>query len=88
MTTKLRDLVVLKYCSPGSCYFEAVAPRKVEGLQIDLKNETFDYGGDKGVRFGTRLHHSGVLGVYKRNNLRHLNSIVREVTEEVRDMHD
>lgn len=81
-----RDLIVLRHCSSNPCYLEVVLPRQIEGLDIDLETGTFNYQENKGIRIGQEANLRGVLGVYNRRNLKHLNSMVHQATEAVRDM--
>ncbi len=103
MEVKFRkeDLVVLKYAS-NSCYTQVItaeeAEQQTENLIIDTVNGTWTFDGEtfsigeRGIRWhGSRKKRYGIIGVYDRTNIRHLDLMVidgKEATEADRSLVD
>jgi len=95
------DLVVLKYAS-NSCYTQVItaeeAEQQTENLIIDTVNGTWTFDretfsiGERGIRWhGSRKKRYGIIGVYDRTNIRHLDLMVidgKEATEADRSLVD
>lgn len=77
---ELTELVVLRYAS-NPCYVEVVSPEFVKGLDLDLVNGVYSFGGHKNIPIGSSINSHPVLGVYNRNINDHLDSMVYEATE-------
>ena len=95
-TSFMKDLVILMYTS-NTCYtiVSSTIPNIPEGLQIDLDTCTWTFdgkryqiGGMRRCEYGCRW---GVIGVYDRQNIQHLDAMVhhsKEATEGRLSFHD
>ena len=88
----LKNLVVLMYSDSGCCH--KLTDKAIPGLTIDLENEQWSYrrpAGEFPTGATTRkigeYNHSmkfcsrGVIGVYDKNNIQHLNAMLRHWQE-------
>ncbi|MFH1332333.1 MAG: hypothetical protein ABIH63_03555 [archaeon] len=80
----LTDLVVLQFSS-NPCYVEVVSPKKVKGLTVS--KTSYSFGNYKNIPIGKAIHTDSVIGVYNRNKISHLDSMVRTATETVHVYH-
>ena len=90
---KKGNLVVLMY-PPNTCYTRVVKFRgdKIDGLEVDIENEVWSYtiDGSEGIFIGRSRNlcgkgRHGVIGVYDRMNIEHLNTLVFDGREATRD---
>jgi len=86
----MKDLVILMYAS-NTCYttVQKTEPRLPEGLEIDLDtcswkfdNRRYTIGEMRHCECGCRW---GVIGVYNRQDIAHLNAMVYHGNEAVRE---
>ena len=85
---KKSDLVVLMY-SGNVCYVEASRPNKVAGLEVNLKDQVWDYQQWNNVPIGKSRHISrnylgGVIGVYDSRDIKHLDSMVSDANNAIK----
>jgi hypothetical protein len=97
---KLENLVVLQY-SPNACYTNVVDASSrectpYEELTLDLENGKWTYHLSHRVKRTKEIGQSGyvpsgerggVIGVYDRTNIKHLNSMVFASNDAVRERH-
>lgn len=91
-----RNLVFLMY-SPNVCYAKVVG-KQPEEIEVDLQMGTWSYkekqlnhGGWQEFKIGSQVRHcshgsrGGMIGVYDRTNVQHLDSMVHAAAEATRD---
>ena len=90
------DLVVLMYASPNNCYVHAVSvPTALASeptLRLDLEKRVWSFMAWNNVPFGKSRspylngheHAHGIVGVYNRTDIRHLNTMVQDAIEAIR----
>ena len=91
---KIEDLVVLRYAQ-NECYTSVVAAADVEDdkFNIDLEKQVWSYREweNRKIGQGRPTHdvtdHYGIIGVYDRTNTNHLDSMVHDASESVRERH-
>ncbi|MCD4760135.1 hypothetical protein K8R33_04580 [archaeon] len=83
---ELQDLVVLIYNSPNTAYVRVVRPENVDGLELDLDEETWAYrhwkenvGDGRFLRRHTERY--GVIGVYNARDIGHIANLIGAVSE-------
>jgi hypothetical protein len=92
---KKEDVIVLQYAS-NTCYTNVVKleDAKIKGLKVDLDKGVWSFEGCKNIPVGNSRrayphncgsqHESGIIGIYDKENIEHLNSMafhVKEATE-------
>ena len=86
---KIKDLVVLRYCF-NECYVEVVSvqrARKESKLVFDLNAGTWGKGNKigKGLHMSSYQGRDGIIGVYDRTELSHLNQMTYDAVEGTRE---
>lgn len=76
----LTELVVLRYAS-NPCYVEVVSPECIKGLELNLVNGVYSFGGYTNIPIGNSIKCSPVLGVYNKHIISHLDNMVHQATE-------
>ena len=85
----VKDLVVLQYAF-NECYVQVVSVQraiKESRLAINTDNETWGDGIEigKGLLRASYQGRDGVIGVYDRRNLKHLDQMVHDAVEGTRE---
>jgi len=91
------DLIVLMYAS-NNCYFEVVPYcDEIKDLSVDFIKGTWSYrewknnqigkARDFFYKDGSGKFPEGIIGVYDRTKIKHLNSMIFDVIEARRDPH-